>query len=116
MSYASTMEQTTDYVEQAVLDEARKVNEERMEAVQKLASIVAEKHELEEQLKDNARRERQAIKAAEKAGWTQAQVKRFMKPPKKQQPKTEPQNSNTSSHEESSNDSARTPTMTTAHH
>ena len=78
------MEQTTDHLEQAVLDEARKVNEERMKAVKHLAAIVAEKHDLEEQVKDNARRERQAIKAAEKAGWTQAQIKRFMKPPKKQ--------------------------------
>src|SRR5699024_11481208 len=78
------MEQTTDHLEQAVLDEARKVNEERMKAVKHLAAIVAEKHDLEEQVKDNARRERQATKAAEKAGWTQAQIKPFIKPPNKQ--------------------------------
>lgn len=79
------MEQTVNHIEktqQTVLDEARKVNEERLKSVEKLASIIAEKIELEEQQKDNARRERQAIKAAEKAGWTQAQIKRFMKPPR----------------------------------
>lgn len=70
--------------EQAVLDEARKVNEERMQAIQDLAAIVAQRIDLEERLKDNAKQERRAIREAEKAGWTPAQIKRFMKPPRTQ--------------------------------
>jgi len=68
--------------EQAVLDEARKVNEQRMHAIQNLAAIIAQRIELEERLKDNAKQERRAVRAAEKAGWTPAQIKRFMKPPR----------------------------------
>lgn len=67
--------------EQAVLDEARKVNEERIHPIQELAAIVAQRIDLEKQLKDNTRQERRAIREAEKAGWTPAQIKRFMKPP-----------------------------------
>lgn len=70
--------------EQAVLDEAHKVNEERMQAVKGLAAIVAQRIDLEEQLKDNTKQERRAIREAEKAGWTPAQIKRFMKPPRSQ--------------------------------
>src|SRR5699024_7295773 len=70
--------------EQAVLDEARKVNEERMQAIQNLAAIVAQRIDLEERLKDNAKQERRAVREAEKAGWTPAQIKRFMKPPRTQ--------------------------------
>jgi|SRR5699024_1627267 len=70
--------------EQAVLDEARKVNEERMQAIQDLAATVAQRIDLEERLKDNAKEERRAVREAEKAGWTPAQIKRFMKPPRTQ--------------------------------
>lgn len=70
--------------EQAVLDEARKVNEERMQAVKNLAVVVAQRIDLEEQLKDNTKQERRAVREAEKAGWTPAQIKRFMKPPRTQ--------------------------------
>jgi len=70
--------------EQAVLDEAHKVNEERMQVIQDLAAIVAQRIDLEEQLKDNTKQERRAIREAEKAGWTPAQIKRFMKPPRTQ--------------------------------
>lgn len=61
-----------------------------MTAVQDLTVIVAEKLELEQQMKENNQREKQATETAEKAGWTQAQIKRFMKPPR---PKTTTQKS-----------------------
>jgi|SRR5699024_10858806 len=70
--------------EKAVLEEARKVNEERMRAIEDLAAIVAERISLEEQLKENSKEEKRAIRQAEKAGWTPAQIKRFMKPPRTQ--------------------------------
>ena len=70
--------------EQTVLDEARKVNEERMQAIQDLAAIVAQRIDLEDRLKENTKQERRAVREAEKAGWTPAQIKRFMKPPRPQ--------------------------------
>lgn len=70
--------------EQAVLDEAHKVNEERMLVIEDLAAIVAQRIDLEERLKENTKQERRAIREAEKAGWTPAQIKRFMKPPRTQ--------------------------------
>src|SRR5690625_3860234 len=79
-----TMNKNISTAEQAVLDEARKVNEERMQAIQDLAAIVAQRIDLEEQLKDNTKQERRAIREAEKVGWTPAQIKRFMKPPRTQ--------------------------------
>jgi len=83
--------------EQAVLNEARKVNDERMQAVKDLAMIVAERIDLEEQLKDNTKQERRAVRAAEKAGWTQAQIKRFMKPPRSSPASKKPTPSSTRS-------------------
>lgn len=68
----------------AVLEEARKVNAERMKAVEELAAVVAERIELEERLKENTKEEKRAVREAEKAGWTSAQIKRFMKPPRSQ--------------------------------
>lgn len=84
-----TMNENISTAEQAVLDEARKVNEKRMQAIQDLAAIVAQRVDLEEQLKDNAKQERRAVREAEKSGWTPAQIKRFMKPPRTQH-KTQP--------------------------
>jgi len=79
-----TSTNTQSAAEQAVLEEARKVNEERMAAVERLAAVVAERIELDEQLKENTKAERRAVREAEKAGWTSAQIKRFMKPPRTQ--------------------------------
>lgn len=80
----TTTSENLSAAEQAVLDEAHKVNEQRMQAIKDLAAIVAQRVELEEQLKDNTKEERRAIREAEKAGWTPAQIKRFMKPPRTQ--------------------------------
>lgn len=79
-----TTNQNLSPAEQAVLNEARKVNEERMQAIQDLAAIVAQRIDLEERLKENTKQERRAVRKAEKAGWTPAQIKRFMKPPSTQ--------------------------------
>lgn len=76
-------ENQTD-AEQAVLDEASKVNEERMDAVQRLASSVARRVELERQVSEAVKEEKRLATAAEKAGWTAAQVKRFAKKAKEQ--------------------------------
>lgn len=82
-----------DQTEQAVLEEAERVNEERMTAVRDLAAAVAERVTLQEQVKEAEKQEKQAARQAEKAGWTEAQIKRFIKsaktPPKSRQQSTE---------------------------
>lgn len=93
--------------EQAVLEEARKVNEERMRAIEELAAIVAERISLEEQLKENSKEEKRAIREAEKAGWTPAQIKRFMKPPRSQN-KTRPSKDNGKTGTQESGDTTST--------
>lgn len=81
------MEQSNENLataEQAVLDEAAKVNSERMDAVQKLAATVARRVDLEKQVAETIKEERRLANAAEKAGWTAAQVKRFVRKAKEQ--------------------------------
>lgn len=81
------MEQSNENVEsaeQAVLDEAEKVHQERMETVRELAASVARRVELEQQVVDAVKEEKRLATAAEKVGWTPAQVKRFAKRAKEQ--------------------------------
>ncbi|WP_044496449.1 hypothetical protein [Nesterenkonia massiliensis] len=81
-----------DPTQQHVLDEARRVNEERMKAVEDLAAAVAHRVDLERQLNDAKKNEKRLMAAAEKAGWTRTQVSRFARPPKSTAKKAEPDN------------------------
>ncbi|GAA1139802.1 hypothetical protein [Nesterenkonia lutea] len=65
-----------------VLEEAQKVNEERMAAVEDLAKAVARRVDLEHELNEAKKEEKRLMTAAEKQGWTRAQVNKFAKPPK----------------------------------
>lgn len=65
-----------------VLEEAQKVNEERMTAVEDLAKAVARRVDLEQELNEAKKEEKRLMAAAEKQGWTRAQVTKFAKPPK----------------------------------
>lgn len=88
-----------DAVQQQVLDEARKVNEERLKAVEDLAAAVAFRVDLERQLHEAKKEEKRLMTAAEKQGWTRAQVNKFARTPKttkRAQPQTSGQTSNTS--------------------
>jgi len=89
----NTQAQAQRVTEQAVLEEARKVNEQRMKSVEVLARLVAGRRELEARLKENAKQQRRAIREAKKAGWTTAQIKRLVNPPKSPQQMQEPQHS-----------------------
>ncbi|WP_300345587.1 hypothetical protein [Nesterenkonia sp.] len=77
-----------DQAQQHVLEEARRVNEERMKAVEDLAAAVARRVDLERQLSEAKKTEKRLMAAAEKAGWTRTQVSRFAKPPKTATKKT----------------------------
>lgn len=68
--------------QQHVMDEAARVNEERMAAVEELAKAVALRVDLEHELNEAKKEEKRLMVAAEKQGWTRAQVNRFAKPPK----------------------------------
>lgn len=65
-----------------VIEEAQKVNEERMEAVTELAQAVTRRVDLEQELSEAKKEEKRLMAAAEKRGWTRAQVNKFAKPPK----------------------------------
>lgn len=68
--------------QQHVLDEAEKVNQERMAAVEDLAKAVARRVDLEHELNEAKKEEKRLMVTAERQGWTRAQVTRFAKPPK----------------------------------
>lgn len=71
-----------DEAQQQVLDEARKVNEQRLKAVEELAAAVAFRVEVERQLHEAKKEEKRLMNAAEKQGWTRAQVNKFARAPK----------------------------------
>lgn len=68
--------------QQQVLEEARKVNEERLKAVEDLAAAVAFRVDLERQVHEAKKEEKRLMNAAEKQGWTRAQVNKFARAPK----------------------------------
>lgn len=85
VGYARGME-TVNSAAQSVLEEAERVNQERMQAVADLAECIGDRMDLEAQLAETLKREKQLMAAAEKQGWTPAQIKRFSrtaKSPKK---------------------------------
>lgn len=65
-----------------VLEEAERVNQDRMAAVEELAKAVARRVDLEHDLNEAKKEEKRAMVTAEKQGWTRAQVAKFAKPPK----------------------------------
>lgn len=71
-----------DEAQRHVLEEAARVNEERMAAIEELAKAVATRVGLEQDLSEAKKEERRLMAAAEKQGWTKAQVNRFAKPRK----------------------------------
>lgn len=84
--------------QQQVLDEARKVNDERLKAVEDLAAAVAFRVDLEKQVHEAKKEEKRLMTAAEKQGWTRAQVNKFArtpKPTKRAHPQTSGQTDNT---------------------
>lgn len=71
-----------------VLDEAHRVNEERIAAIEQLANSVARRVKIEQELNEAKKEEKRLMAAAEKQGWTRAQVNKFAKPPKNTNRKT----------------------------
>ena len=58
--------------QQHVLDEAQKVNQERMAAVEDLAKAVARRVDLEHELNEAKKEEKRLMVTAERQGWTTA--------------------------------------------
>lgn len=60
-----------------ILDQLRQKNEQRMQAADLLAQTVAERMQAEQALRAAQRQEADAIKAAKKAGWSDAELAPF---------------------------------------
>lgn len=65
-----------------VLEEAERINAERMQVVDDLARAVAARVDLEHELAEAKKHEKRLMSEAEKKGWTRAQVSKFAKVPK----------------------------------
>lgn len=72
----------TSEAKRHVIEEAERVNQERMAAVEELADAVARRVNLEHELAEAKKEEKRLMTAAEKQGWTRTQINRFAKPPK----------------------------------
>lgn len=81
--------------QQQVLDEARKVNDQRLKAVEELATAVAFRVDLERQVHEAKKEEKRLMTAAEKQGWTRAQVNKFARAPKNTRRTQSPNNTET---------------------
>lgn len=79
---AHTQDARIQEAQQQVLDEARKVNDERLKAVEELAAAVAHRVDLEKQVHEAKKEEKRLMTIAEKHGWTRAQVNKFSRAPK----------------------------------
>lgn len=89
---AQIQEARIQEAQQQVLDEARKVNDERLKAVEELAAAVAFRVDLERQVHEAKKEEKRLMTAAEKQGWTRAQVNKFARAPKPTAKRTQQNN------------------------
>lgn len=64
----------TENITESFIDQARKLNDQRLAAVQDIASAVQARVDAEQALKDAQAAERKAFKDAERKGWTKAEL------------------------------------------
>lgn len=64
----------TENITETFIDQARKLNDQRLAAVQDIAAAVQARVDAEKALKDAQAAERKAFKDAERKGWTKAEL------------------------------------------
>ncbi|MFC7403446.1 hypothetical protein [Citricoccus sp. GCM10030269] len=64
----------TENITETFIDQARKLNDQRLTAVQDIAAAVQARVDAEQALKDAQTAERKAFKDAERKGWTKTEL------------------------------------------
>ncbi|MGW9551840.1 hypothetical protein ACWG8W_12390 [Citricoccus zhacaiensis] len=64
----------TESIAESFIDQARKLNDQRLTAVQDIANAVQARVDAEQALKDAQAAERKAFKDAERKGWTKSEL------------------------------------------
>lgn len=64
----------TENITESFIDQARKLNEQRLAAAQDIAAAVQTRVDAEQALKDAQAAERKAFKDAERKGWTKSDL------------------------------------------
>lgn len=64
----------SENITESFIDQARKLNDQRLAAVQDIAAAVQARVDAEQALKDAQAAERKAFKDAERKGWTKAEL------------------------------------------
>lgn len=64
----------TENITESFIDQARKLNDQRLTAVQDIAAAVQARIDAEQALKDAQAAERKAFKDAERRGWTKTEL------------------------------------------
>lgn len=64
----------TENITESFIDQARKLNDQRLTAVQDIAAAVQARVDAEQALKDAQVAERKAFKDAERKGWTKSEL------------------------------------------
>jgi hypothetical protein len=67
----------SENITESFLDQARKLNDQRLTAVQDIAAAVQKRVDAEQALKDAQAAERKAFKDAERKGWTKTELDRL---------------------------------------
>lgn len=74
MSSRPRVKAMTEKITESFIDQARKLNDQRLAAVQDIASAVQARVDAEQALKDAQAAERKAFKDAERKGWTKSEL------------------------------------------
>jgi hypothetical protein len=77
----------SENITESFIDQARKLNDQRLAAAQDIAAAVQARVDAEQALKDAQAAERKAFKDAERKGWTKAELDK-LRPAKRRRPTT----------------------------
>ena len=86
----------TENITESFIDQARKLNDQRLTAVQDIAAAVQARVDAEQALKDAQAAERKAFKDAERKGWTKAELDKLRPAKRRRTTKTTDDSSATS--------------------
>jgi hypothetical protein len=75
----------SENITESFIDQARKLNEQRLAAAQDIAAAVQARVDAEQALKDAQAAERKAFKDAERKGWTKTELDK-LRPTKRRRP------------------------------
>lgn len=100
----------SENITESFIDQARKLNDQRLAAVQDIAAAVQARVDAEQALKDAQAAERKAFKDAERKGWTKTELDRLRPAASRRRAKRSTAGSDTSAAQQTGEPAEPTPT------